>query len=182
MIPEFVRFVFTHSAPYRDGWVGGGRTGNYGADVRMRSVVNFAGIWANTNEEVVYFAATHDASGAPLDGSRSYTITFAPDALPGTVVDAYWSIILVGLPDLRVVPNDLERYNLNTHSPLTYNQEGSLVLTVGAQPAPGVPEANWIPARDGQPFSLTFRAYVPRATVLDGTWAPPGPVEASTGR
>jgi hypothetical protein len=36
---------------------------------------------------------------------------FSADELPEKVVDAYWSVILVGVPDYRVVPNPSKRYN-----------------------------------------------------------------------
>jgi hypothetical protein len=61
LVPEFIEYTFTKSAPYRNHWVGGGRVGNYGADYRLRTVANYAGIWANTSDEVIYFVATRDA-------------------------------------------------------------------------------------------------------------------------
>ena len=33
-------------------------------------------------------------------------------------------------------------------------------------------EANWLPCPAG-PFSLTFRTYLPRAEIRDGTWTAP---------
>jgi len=172
VVPEFQDYALTKSAPYRNHWVGAAPTGNYGDDFWLRSSVNFAGIWANTPDEVIYFAATRDAGEKPLDGSNSYVVHFPADRLPGSVVDAYWSVILVGVPDYRVVPNPLERYNFNSHSPLQSEADGSLKLAVGPRPVPGVPESNWLPSPDGKPFSLTFRAYVPKAAVKDGEWQP----------
>ncbi len=116
IVPEFQEFAFTKSAPYRNHWIGGGITGNYGRDYRLRSVVNFGGIWANTTDEVIYFVSTRDADEKPLNGSNSYVIHFPADKLPETVVDAYWSVILVGVPDYRVVPNPLNRFNFNSYS------------------------------------------------------------------
>ena len=46
--------------------------GNYRTDYTMRSVANYAGIWANTGKEVVYFA------GLGLDGSQTYTTDIKP--------------------------------------------------------------------------------------------------------
>lgn len=173
VIPAFQEYAFTKSAPYRNHWVGGGQTGNYGKDYRLRTVANFAGIWANTTDEVVYFVATRDADEAPLDGSRSYTMTFPADSLPSSVVDAYWSVILVGVPDYRVVPNPLNRFNFNDHSTLQRDADGSLRIGIGPRPVAGVPEQNWLPSPEGKPFSLTFRAYVPKEPVKQGTWQPP---------
>lgn len=173
VVPEFEVYAFTQSAPYRNHWVGGAQTGNYGADYRRRTSVNYAGIWANTTDEVVYFVATRDADEKPLDGSQHYVIHFPADRLPDSVVNSYWSVILVGVPGYRVVPNDLGRYNFNTYSGLTAEPDGSLKIAIGPTPPGGVPESNWLPSAPGKPFSLSYRAYVPTEAVTHGEWAPP---------
>lgn len=173
VVPQFQAYAFTQSAPYRNHWIGGGQTGNYGPDYRIRAVVNYAGIWANTNDEVVYFVATRDADERPLDGGRHYVIHFPAGGLPDSVVESYWSVILVGVPDYRVVPNDLGRYNFNTYSGLAREPDGSLKIAIGPSPTDGVAESNWLPSVAGEPFSLTFRAYVPKPAVKNGDWTPP---------
>lgn len=35
VVPEFIEYTFTKSAPYRNHWVGGGAAGNYGADYKI---------------------------------------------------------------------------------------------------------------------------------------------------
>jgi hypothetical protein len=100
-------------------------------------------------------------------------MNFQPDRLPQSVVDAYWSVILVGVPDFRVVPNALKRYNFNNHSPLQKEKDGSLKIAVGPKPVGGVPETNWLPSAEGKPFSLTFRAYVPKEAAQTCEWTPP---------
>jgi hypothetical protein len=82
---------------------------------------------------------------------------FSADKLPESVADAYWSVILVGAPDYRVVPNSLKRYNFNNHSPLKKETDGSLKIAVGPKAVSGVPESNWLPSAESKPFSLTFR-------------------------
>jgi hypothetical protein len=173
VIPDFVEYAFTKSAPYRNHWVGGSRIGNYGSDYRLRTVVNYAGIWGNTPDEAIYFIATRDSDEKPLSGSNSYVIHFPADKLPQSVVDAYWSVILVGVPDYRVAPNELKRYNFNNHSPLKDEADGSLKIAIGPKPVAGVPESNWLPSPEGKPFSLTLRTYVPKDVVKNGGWAPP---------
>lgn len=173
IVPEFIDFVFTKSAPYQNHWVGGAEIGNYGKNYWMRTTVNYAGIWANVSDEAIYFTATSDADGKPFDGSRSYIVQFPADRLPQTVVNSYWSVILVGVPGLTVVPNDLHRYNFNSYSDLASERDGSLKIAVGPKPVEGVPDSNRLPSPDGKPFSLTFRAYVPKDIVRSGGWAPP---------
>ena len=171
-IPGFQEFAVTKSAPYRNHWIGAGITGNYGPDFRLRSAVNFAGLWANNTDEVIYFAATRDNEEKPLDGSRSYVMTFPRDRLPASAVDGYWSVILVGVPDYRVVPNALNRFNFNSHSALKFEPDGSLRIAIGPRPVAGVPELNWLPSAEGKPFSLTFRTYLPKEEVRAGRWQP----------
>jgi hypothetical protein len=175
-IPAFKRYATTEAAPYRNHWLGAAPSGNYGADYRLRTMVNLMGIWGNTADEVIYFGAFRDAEERPLDGGKSYLMHFAPDALPDAVVNAYWSVILVGVPDYRVVPNALKRYNFNNHSALQKEADGSLKIGIGPRPVKGVPESNWLPSAEGQPFSLTFRTYVPKE-IIRREWAPPPLVE-----
>ncbi len=174
VVPEFQDYALTKAMPYRNHWMGGeSPVGNFGKDFRLRAAVNFAGIWANTVDEVVYFIATRDSDEKPLNGGNSYVMHFAADGLPKAAVNAYWSVILVGVPDYRVVPNPLNRFNFNTYSPLRYEPDGSLKITIGPKPVNGVAESNWLPAPDGKPFSLTFRTYVPKEVVKQGGWQPP---------
>ena len=143
LVPEFIEYTFTKNAPYRNHWVDGGRVGNYGADCRLRTVANY---WANTSDEVIYFMATRDADERTLNGSNSYVIHFPADKLPESVIDAFWSVILVGIPDYRVGPNPLNRFNINNFSPLRKETDGSLKLAIGPKPIPGVAESNWLPS------------------------------------
>ncbi|MEV6214011.1 DUF1214 domain-containing protein [Nocardia sp. NPDC051833] len=173
VVPEFKEYALTESAPYVNRWVGGMPSGNYGADYTLRTVVDLLGIWANTSEEVVYFNTSRGADGKPLDGAKSYVLHFPADGLPSSVVDGYWSVILVSVPDFRVIPNPLHRYNFNDHSALTPEPDGSLKIGIGPKAVPGVPESNWLPSAPDKPFSLTFRCYVPKSSVGNGGWAPP---------
>ena len=89
-------------------------------------------------DEVIYFIATRDANDKPLDGGSSYIIHFPADRLPSTEVNAYWSVILVGVPDYRVVPNPVTHFNLNSYSSLESASDGSLNIAIGPQPVSGV--------------------------------------------
>jgi hypothetical protein len=170
--PRFQEEALTKSAPYINHWLCGASGGNYGADYRQRTAANYTGIWANNPGEVVYFAATRDADEKPLDGSGSYIMHFPAAALPDQAVDGYWSVILVGVPDYRVVPNDLKRYNFNTYSGLKKEADGSLKIGIGPKPVDGIPEENWLPSAEGKPFSLTFRTYVPKEAARRCEWTP----------
>jgi hypothetical protein len=118
IISQFKEDALTKTAQYRNHWLCANSGGNYGANLRLRTAANYAGIWANSPNEVVYFVGTRDANEQPLNGSNSYVMHFPATKLPESVADAYWSVILVGVPDYRVVPNSLKRYNFNNLSRL----------------------------------------------------------------
>ncbi|WP_230279755.1 DUF1214 domain-containing protein [Croceicoccus sp. Ery15] len=178
IVPDFLKAAVTTAGKYQSGWLGVLVAGNYGAEYQIRTAANLVGIWANASSEVIYFVGTRDAAGQPLAGDKAYKLSFDPAALPSSVVDGYWSVILVDLPDYRVVPNDLSRFNFNSYSPLETGEDGSLVIHVAPEPPAGVPQANWLPSPKGKGFSLTFRTYVPRDIVKTGEWFPPAPAQA----
>ena len=173
IIPEFIEYAFTKSAPYRNHWVGGGTGRQLRRDYRLRTVANYAGIWANTTDEVIYFVATRDANEQPLNGCNNYVMHFSADKLP----EAVSRRLLVGHSRRRARlsrrPNPLNRFNLNNYSPLKNEADGSLKIAIGPKPIAGVPESNWLPSPEGKPFSLTFRTYVPKDVVRSGEWTPP---------
>jgi hypothetical protein len=122
---------------------------------------------------VIYFVGTQDADGQPLNGSNDYVLDFPAANRPDAVVNAYWSVILVDLPDYRVVSNPLNRFNFNSDSGLKNEADGSLKILFAKNPNAAAPESNWLPAPDGKGFSLTIRAYVPKDLVKRGEWFPP---------
>jgi hypothetical protein len=65
VVREFQEYATTRAAPYRNHWMGGALTGNYGADYSLRTMLNFMGIWANSADEVIYFGAFRDADEKP---------------------------------------------------------------------------------------------------------------------
>jgi len=173
VIPDFLDYAVTKSGVYKNHWLGTIGTGNYGSDYRRRTSANLVGLWANTNDEVIYFVGTEDANGKPLNGANDYVIQFPKPDRPEEVVNAYWSVILVDIPDYRVVPNKLNRFNLNNYSGLKSDADGSLKILLSKQPNAAVPESNWLPAPAGKGFSLNFRCYVPKDVVKRGEWFPP---------
>jgi hypothetical protein len=174
VIPRFMRYATQEGGQVKNNWLGTAMIlGNYGENFWIRSGANLIGIWANNSHEVIYFIATRDAAGRPLDGSHTYELHFPEDALPQDVVKAFWSVHLVGVPDFMPVPNRLDRFMLSTHSSVVKNHDGSLTLVLGPEPVAGVPEANWLPTAPGKLFSLNWRTYVPKEIVKQGNWFPP---------
>ena len=156
-----------------NGWVRPRFIGNYRTDYTMRSVANYAGIWANNSKEVVYFA------GQGLDGSQTYSLTFPKEAMPGSKTRYFWSIIAVDGVDYKVIPNQLNRYLLNKQSHLKLDDDGSLTLIFAPKQPDGIPESNWLPTPNGKKYNLTYRFYGPTKDVADGKYYPPPLVRIS---
>ena len=164
----------------RGGWNCTRQWKRFGNDFLFRCAANYAGIWWNSSEEVVYYLGMKDSTGDPLAGNRSYTIRYAPEDLPQNHVDAFWSLTLLSLPDYQVIPNDLERYHLSTESPLELGADGSLTIYLAPELPAGAPAANWLPTPAGKNFTLNHRFYVPKKEVLTGEWYVP-PIEVRAG-
>jgi hypothetical protein len=158
----------------REGWSCTREWLNFGDDFEFRSAVNYAGIWWNSSAEVIYYMGNNDNDANALIGDHVYTIRYRLEDLPIKHVNAYWSLTMLSLPDYRVVPNELERFNLNNISDLTYEEDGSLTLYLASELPSGAPASNWLPAPKGKPFVINHRLYAPKEEVLSGDWyAPP---------
>ena len=160
----------------RGGWASTREWLKFGEDVEFRCSCNYAGIWWNSSAEVVYYMGFKDGDGDALDGEHVYTIHYKSEDLPIQHVNAYWSLTMLSLPNFRVVPNELERFNLNNISDLTYAEDGSLTFYLASTLPPNVPASNWLPAPKGRPFVINHRLYAPKEEVLSGEWYVP-PIE-----
>lgn len=150
-----------------NGWSRPPVVGNYRSDYLTRSIANYAGIWANTSREVVYFL------GANLDGSQTFTQTYPADALPATKAKYFWSVVAVDTTDFKVISNSLDRHVFNKQSQLKLNDDGSLTLVFAPKLPPDTPETNWMPTPQGKRYNLTYRFYGPPKDVVAGAYYPP---------
>lgn len=158
----------------RNGWILFDGVGDYGTDYLTRAVIAKFGLGANRPEEAIYPAAITDSSGKDLNGASGavYKVHFNKNETPP--VDAFWSITLYG-EDQFFVPNSINRFAIGDRTPsMAKNSDGSLDIWVSnAQPsAARGGTKNWLPAPAG-PFNLMLRAYLPKASVLAGTWKYP---------
>lgn len=138
---------------------------------RMAAAV--LGIWGNSGEEAIYPSYYIDADGQPLDGSRKYTLHFAPGQLPP--VHAFWSLTMYELPESLLAENPLDRYLLNSTmlDDFVRDEDGGITLYLQHESPGQDKEPNWLPTPGG-PFSTVMRLYWPKRAALDGTWqAPP---------
>jgi len=174
-IPAF-RTEILKMGKAENGWMHPRVVGNYRTDYVMRSIANYAGIWANNTKEVVYFTAQG------LDGSQTFTQTFPKDALPRSKTRYFWSAIVVDDVDYKVIPNSLNRFLLNKQSPLHFSDDGSLTLIFAPKLPDGIPESNWLPTPEGKKYNITYRFYGPTKDVTDGKYYPPPLVRISQTR
>ncbi|WP_213947444.1 DUF1214 domain-containing protein [Luteibacter sp. dw_328] len=174
--PKF-KASFTKLGTNKNGWNRPSTIGKYGDDWMTRTLINYAGIWANSNDEAVYFKTDSDRQGVKLDGGLVYAMTFPKDNLPGSHVDYFWSVIAVDSDDFRVIPNSRNRFLLNKESSLEYGEDGSLTLYFGADKPSSAPDGNWLPTPRGKNYNLTWRSYGPDEVTVSGVWFPPPLVE-----
>jgi hypothetical protein len=147
-----------------------GTMGVYGIDYLQRSSVTIVGLGANQLDDAIYPLLVTDADGNTISGGNQYVIHFDKDELPPA--QAFWSVTLYDKEGFAV-PNPLNRANLSSWMPLTYNADGSLDLYVQAESPGKDKEANWLPSPKDKPWNLTMRLYAPKRSALDGTWNPP---------
>lgn len=130
------------------------------------------GIYGNSKEEAMYPFFSAGSDGKPLDGSKRYTIHFAPGQLPPA--NAFWSLTMYKLPESLLVDNPIDRYLLN--SPMLpqfiKDADGGYTFYVQSDSPGKDKEANWLPAPKG-PFMVVCRIYWPSAAALAGKWKQP---------
>jgi len=155
-----------------NGWVtvfGCGEPGN-GMFLRAACARIFLGP-VNSPQEAMYWRTQVDGAGRALCGENTYILRFPPGGLPP--VDAFWSLTMADAKE-RFVANPIDRYCVTDRSGLVANADGSVNIYI-QNTAPAGHESNWLPAPMGK-FRLWLRAYMPGASILDGTYTVP-PVE-----
>ncbi|MBW2368249.1 MAG: DUF1254 domain-containing protein [Deltaproteobacteria bacterium] len=148
-----------------------GRMGEAGIYLTRGVVQSFKGISASVREEARYFATYKDCEGNALRGDKaSYQLTFKAGEEPP--VDAFWSLTMYGI-DANLVANPINRYSIGDRTPgFKRNDDGSLTIYIQHESPGKDKESNWLPAPNDR-FTMTFRAYGPRAEINNGQWVMP---------
>lgn len=157
----------------KNGWLLAPTAGTYGDNWLVRTLINYGGIWANVQDEVIYYKGLTDPEGNPLSGDHSYAMRFTKDQLPAQYATHFWSVIAVDSVEHRVLPNPQKRYLLNKESKPKYGPDGSLTLYFSDTKPADAPPGNWLPTPKGLGYSLTFRFYRPKGAVAERTYFPP---------
>ena len=137
-----------------------------------RMAAGVIGLYGNSKQEAMYPIYGVDSDKQLLDGTKHYTMHFAPGSLPP--VKAFWSVTMYNLPGHFLVANSLHRYLINSPMlpQLKRDADGGLTLFFQNESPGPDKEANWLPAPKG-PFFMAMRLYWPKEAALDGKWSAP---------
>jgi hypothetical protein len=164
-------------SPSVNGWrslTGFGNREYFKGDYFLKAAAATVGYLANDPEEASYPVCRVDADGNKLNGAQKYILTFTEEP-PN---NAFWSVTMYNtLKDGTggfLCENPINRYLINNKTEgLIKEDDGSLTIYLQpAEPTNAKERANWLPAPEGD-FYLILRIYMPKKSVLDGTWQPP---------
>jgi len=99
--------------------------------------------------EAVYFTATKDDEGNPLDGRYCYLLEGKP------LSSAWWSLTVYG-NDLFLIPNKESRFSFCEES-VQLEPDGSFRINL----SPRLMGNNWLPSGGESKLTLTLRYYRP---------------------
>jgi hypothetical protein len=149
-----------------------GRAGQSNDFMMRAAAQSLQEIVGNDVQEAVYLASVgRDASGWPLSGAYTYTMTFPSNGLPD--VGAFWSITMYGA-DNNFASNSINRYKVGTYPTnlLATNTDGTVTIYIQNAAPPADKVSNWLPAPVGG-FHLDMRLYLPGPAIVNQTWGPP---------
>ncbi|HEX9097926.1 MAG TPA: DUF1214 domain-containing protein [Candidatus Dormibacteraeota bacterium] len=155
-----------------NGWSSIRKAGQPGNDLLVRAALQKALPVVNVFEEAAYWTATVDGAGKQLNGEHVYRLHFPPGQLPPN--DAFWSLTATDTVGY-MVRHPSGRSSVDDHSGLVTNSDGSVDILLQAQQPDG-PAENWVPTPTGR-FKLMLRAYLPGASILDGSYEVPAVIE-----
>jgi len=148
--------------------------GYFNQDYPFRAAVAVAGLAALPRDEATYMQPVGE-QGRLFNGPGPYRLHFPADQMPA--VNAFWSLTLYRpTPDGQffLVENPIKRYSIGDRTPgLTKNADGSLDIWIARADPGGEKSANWLPAPASGPFTLSFRAYLPKPEFLTGAYRLP---------
>lgn len=124
--------------------------GTKATDPLTRAMVARGGLLALPAKETVYWLATHDAAGAPLDGNCRY-------GLSGKPLDARWWSVTVYDDKGYLADNPARVWSVNGAN-VALDPRGEWRVTI----SPDKPrDVAWLPGIKEQHFQLTLRMYNP---------------------
>ncbi len=158
-----------------EGWTyPSARTGDFGQDYLLRAVIAVGGLGALPVEEAMYMRADGDQERGLFDGTRNYRLHFPAGEMPP--LNSFWSLSLYEAMDdgqFFFADTPLRRYAIGDRSPgLTWNEDGSLDIWIGADNPGEGREGNWLPSPEKR-FAMIFRGYIPKSSLRNGRYRLP---------
>lgn len=119
-----------------------------------------------------YAITARDATGAYLDGGKTYKIT-----LPGPIpANRFWSFTVYDNQTRSLLPTDQKLAGVDGSVPgIEMNADGGVTVWFGPKP-PGGHKQNWVQTRPGGGYNIALRLYGPLEPWFDKSWKPEDPV------
>lgn len=168
----------------KNGWLTVDSIGSSDADFFTRAVIAKIGLFANSKEKTLYFAALPDAKidyqklfAGPkywfaLDSRQHYQIVGNANLPAG-----WWNITAYN-QDEFLVPNQEGQYSFLGQN-LVVNESGDFVIDVASERPANA--QNWLPIPKNAPFNLKLRVYEPAPQLYEQIASFPLPKLVSLG-
>ncbi len=116
----------------------------------------------------LYWLGTRDATGAYLDGGKSYRLV-VPQPVPGKL---FWSVTVYDTETRSEIDSGQGHAALRSLFELKDAGEGDTVELRFGPEAPAGAEEQWIKTTPGKGWFVYFRIYGPETPAFDGSWKP----------
>lgn len=128
--------------------------GSAKASTLTRAKVALGGIMALPAKEAMYFTATKDSDGKPLDGACTYLVS-------GGRLDGRWWSVTLYEGEGWLVKNAANRWSIPSHAAVQA-ENGQWSFTV----SPEEQLTTWLPTGNAKAFDMTLRLYHPSPAVI----------------
>jgi len=129
-------------------------------------VMNLTGIGSQ------YLMNNVGADGKPLDGGKTYKVTFPKD-IPA---ERFWSVTVYNMQTRSIIQTDQKfprAGNQSFPSPAAQeNEDGSITIYYGPSKPNNVFEGNWVQTNANEGWFQLLRIYSPSKSFFDQTWKP----------
>lgn len=148
--------------------------GNFRQDYAYRAQIALSGYGGLPVEEAVYLYGSGNNGSMRYDSKQSWRLRLASDSLPP--VDGFWSLTIYRATadgQFFLFENPRGSNAIGDRTADLRRVDGAIEIDISREPPARADGANWLPAPRDAPFGLLFRAYRPRAPILDGRWRLP---------
>ena len=143
--------------------------GDYGQDYFYRAAVALGGLGALPPAEAMYMRPEGETDGL-FNGDGLYRFSLPADV----PLSGFWSLSMYEATadgQFFFTDNPLKRYAIGDRTKgLKRNADGGVDVWIGRSDPGGERSANWLPAPKSGPFTVTWRAYLPKPALLNGEW------------